>query len=274
MRRLFIIGTAFAGIALPGGVCAQTPPSLPAPRPDWTITVGLEGRVLPAFEGSDRYILAPAPIIDIRRAGTPRRFSSPRDGVRIAIINIGQFRFGPTGKAVLPRDEKDDRALRGLGDVDWAVELGGFVEYWWVPWLRTRAEVRQGFGGHHGIVSDINADVVLPVTQVLTLSAGPRLTLATADALRPYFGVDAVQSLRSGLPVYNPSGGLRSYGAGAQARQQWTPQWATNLFIEYDRLTDSAARSPILSRGGSRDQVTIGLGLSYTFDVHVGIDLP
>jgi outer membrane protein len=135
------------------------------------------------------------------------------------------------------------------------------------PWLRTRAEARQGIGGHHGMVFDISADGVAPVTEKLTLSAGPRVSLATAAALRPYFGVDAVQAAASGLPVYQPQGGVRAIGFGVQARQQWTPQWATNAFVEYDRLVGDAARSPILSRNGSANQVTVGLGLSYAFDV-------
>jgi outer membrane protein len=266
MRRVVILVAVVTAMFDPGVGRAQTD-SFDIPR-DWTVTLGIEGRVLPAYEGSDRYVLAPFPIVDIRRAGTPRRFSSPRDGVSVAIINIGQFRLGPTGKLVMPRDESDDAAaLRGLGDVDWALEVGLFAEYWPAPWLRTRAEVRQGFGGHDGIVSEITADVVVPASETLTLSAGPRLTLATGDALQPYFGVTPAQSIASGLPVFTPTGGIRSYGVGVQARQQWSTQWATNLFLEYDRLAGDVADSPVLSRNGSVNQVTVGLGVSYTFDI-------
>jgi len=274
MRGTLVPAMAAAGLIVAGPASAQSEPPRAAPAPDWTLTLGVEGRVLPSFEGSDRYIFAPYPVFDVRRAGTPRRFSSPRDGISAALVNIGQFRLGPTGKILLPRKESDDPALRGLGDVDWTVELGLFAEYWWQPWLRTRAEVRQGIGGHYGVVAELTADVVIPASERLTLSAGPRLKLATGAALKPYFGVDAMQSVNSGLPVYDPSGGVRAYGLGAQARYQWTPQWATNLFVEYDRLVGDAAKSPILSRNGSANQVTVGIGVSYTFDIHLGIDLP
>lgn len=267
MRQSFIIVAALAGALVPGIACAQSEAPGPKPLADWTLTIGVEGRVLPSFEGSDRYVLRPFPIIDVRRAGTPRRFSSPRDGISVAIVNVGQFRFGPTGKVALPRRESDDAALRALGDVGWTFEIGAFGEYWLWPWLRTRAEVRQGIGGHRGLVFEITADGVMPVTETLTLSAGPRLTLATSAALSPYFGVDVVQSAASGLPVYQPAGGVRAVGVGAQVRQQWTAEWASNLFIEYDRLVGDAAGSPILSRNGSAHQVTIGLGVSYTFDI-------
>jgi outer membrane protein len=267
MRYPLCWGVAFAACGLLGAP-AQTA-GQPAVAPDWTVTVGIEGRVLPAFEGSDRYVLAPYPIVEIRRGGTARRFSAPRDGFGVAILDAGSFRLGPAGKVSLPRREEDDDALRGLGDVDWTVEAGIFIEYWPLHWLRTRAEVRHGFGGHAGVVAELTADLVAPVTRQLTLSAGPRLTLATAEALEPYFGVNAAQSAATGLPVFSPEGGVRAVGAGVQARQQWTPQWATNVFLEYDRLLGDAADSPVLSRGGSADQITVGLGMSYTFDIRL-----
>jgi outer membrane protein len=234
---------------------------------DWTVSLGAEGRVVPSFLGSDRYIFAPFPVIDIRRAGTPARFHSPRDGASLGIIESGSFRLGPTVKIELPRRESDDDDLKGLGNVDWTVEAGLFAEFWPLQWLRTRAEVRQGFGGHHGIVADLMADAVVPVTPKLTLSAGPRLTLATADANDPYFSVDATQAAKSGLPVYEAGGGVQSYGFGAQARYQFTPKWESHLFLEYAHLSDDAANSPLVQQRGSAEQMQIGIGASYAFDV-------
>jgi outer membrane protein len=267
MRRFVIMVAALAGAVAPAAAQAQGGPSPGWLSADWTVTLGVEGRVLPAFEGSNRYLLAPFPIIEARRAGTPRPFTSARDGLSFAIVEIGRFRFGPAGKIKLPRDQRDDPALAGLGDVSWAFEAGAFAEYWVLPWLRTRAELRQGFGGHHGLVAELSSDAVLPVSERLTLSAGPRLSLATADALRPYFGVNAAQSLASGLPVFQPGGGVKAVGFGAQARQQWSREWASTLSLEYDRLVGDAARSPILSRNGSANQLTFSLGLSYAFDI-------
>jgi outer membrane protein len=243
-------------------------PAAAAPvLPDWTVTLGIEGRLQPNFEGASNYEVLPYPIVSIRKAGTPRDFTSPFDGFSIAALTIGQFRVGPTMKLGLPRYEKDDPALHGLGDVPWKVEIGGFAEFWPLQWLRARAEVRQGVSGHHGLVADLSSDVVIPASKIVTVSAGPRLSLATAEALRPYFGVTPAQSAASGLPVYDPSGGLHSIGFGTQARQQWTPQWATNMYVEYDHLLGSAADSPIVARAGSPNQVTVGVGLSYTFNV-------
>ncbi len=249
---------------------ANYPPSsgvLPPPSSDWTITIGAEGRLEPAFEGSERYVLRPRPLFDARRAGTPERFSAPRDSFGFGVFEGSNFQIGPVGNIRFPRKERDDGALRGLGDVPWAVELGIFAEYWWVPWLRARVEARQGFHGHHGIISDLMLDAVVPVTGQLTLSGGPRMTLATSRALDPYFSINPVQSAASGLPVFDAKGGLYSVGAGAQARYKWTPVWATHLFVEYERLTDDAAHSPLVVQRGSVNQVTVGAGVSWSFDI-------
>ena len=241
---------------------------LPAPAYDWTVTLGAEGREEPLFQGSSRERLRPYPIFAVRRYGTPEPFRGPRDGLDAALIDERNFQMGPVGQFVWSqREQANSPAVRSLGNVPWAAEVGIFAQYWWVPWLRTRTEVRQGFNGHHGIVSDITTDAVVPVSPQLTLSAGPRLTLATTPAVSPYFNITPAQAVRSGLPIYDTKGGIRSYGAGAQARYLWTPQWATHVFVEYERLGGEPADSPLVTQKGSPDQVTIGFGVTRSFDI-------
>jgi MipA family protein len=240
----------------------------PAPAYDWTVTLGAEGRLEPLFQGSSRERLRPYPIFAVRRYGTPEPFRGPRDGLDVAVIDGGNYQIGPVGQFVYSqRDKADSPAVRSLGNVPWAAEVGVFAQYWWVPWLRTRTEVRQGFHGHHGVVADIMTDAVVPVSPQWTLSAGPRLTLATTPAVSPYFNITPAQSLASGLPIYDTKGGIRSYGAGAQARYLWTPQWATHVFVEYERLSGEPADSPLVTQKGSPDQVTIGFGATHSFDI-------
>ncbi|HEV2629072.1 MAG TPA: MipA/OmpV family protein [Pseudolabrys sp.] len=247
------------------GVAAQaTEPA--AITNQWTVTFGVEAGVLPTYEGSDRYMLRPFPLFDLRKAGTPPTFHAPRDGFGFGLYDNGRLRIGPAVKIRFPRRESDDSDLRGLG-VDWAFEVGAFADYWLTPWLRTRAELRQGFGGHHGIVSDLTADFVVPLTPQLTLSGGPRLTLATDKAEDPYYSVTASQAVTSGLPVYTAKGGIHSWGLGAQARYTWSPQWTAYTYLEYQQLDGDAANSPLVTQRGARDQIQVGTGITYSFDV-------
>ena len=262
LRRLGIVAL-FVG-SLPAAAMA-----VDAPAPGyWTVVVGAEGRVTPRWQGADgNYVTMPVPILDIRRAGTPESFRGPRDGFGLALIDSGPFRLGPVGKIRLPRKEDNDSALAGLGDVGWAYEVGLFAEYYLVPWLRTRVEFRQGWGGHKGFAADVMMDAIARVTPQFTLSAGPRISFANSAATSPYFSVTAVQSALSGLPVYDAKGGVRSYGAGLQGRYHWTRQWATHAFVEYERLAGDAKNSPIISTRGTPDQWTFGFGATYSFNM-------
>ncbi|HEY5167416.1 MAG TPA: MipA/OmpV family protein [Pseudolabrys sp.] len=93
------------------------------------------------------------------------------------------------------------------------------------------------------------------------------MTIVSAAAISPYFGITPTQSVASGLPVYDACGGLRSFGAGAQARYEWSRQWATHIFVDYERLAGDAANSPLVTQPGSRDQIQVGIGVTYSFDI-------
>jgi outer membrane protein len=246
-----------------------TLPFLPSPTGLWTVTIGANGGAQPDFEGARRYMFTASPIFSINRAGATDRFLSPRDGASFALFDYGGFRAGPVGKLKPARTAANYSELNGLGDVKLAVELGGFAEYFPVDWFRARVEVRRGFGGHEGVVADFSADAIVPVVERFTLSGGPRFTLESSNATAPYFSVTAAQALASGLPVFNAQGGAHSVGAGTQLRYQVTPQWEAHSFVEYGRLLGDAAASPLVTLRGSPNQVSAGLGASYSFDARV-----
>jgi outer membrane protein len=242
---------------------------VPSVSGNWTVMVGLGGEYKPDFEGAKRSMLSPVPIFSIRRAGSTEQFRGPRDGASIALLDFGDLRAGPVGKFVASRKANSYSELNGLGDVSAAVELGGFVEYFPVDWFRARAELRQGIGGHHGVVADFSADVIVPVIRRYTVSAGPRFTWESTKATSPYFGIDAVQAMATGLPVFNAKGGAHSVGAGAQVSYRVNTQWEVHSYVEYERLLGDAAASPLVTLRGSPNQTTVGFGASYSFDFKI-----
>jgi outer membrane protein len=242
---------------------------VPSVSGNWTVMVGVGGDYKPDFEGAKRSMFSPVPIFSIRRAGTTEQFRGPRDSASIALIDFGDLRAGPAGKFVSSRKASSYTELNGLGDVKTTVELGGFVEYYPVDWFRTRGELRQGIGGHHGVVADLSADVIMPVIQRFTVSFGPRFTWESTKATAPYFGIDAVQAMATGLPAFNAKGGAHSAGAGAQVSYRINPQWEVHAYVEYERLLGDAAASPLVTLRGSPNQTTVGIGASYSFDFKI-----
>jgi outer membrane protein len=260
---------------------APLPPAPTAPAaytpdaPDWIVTIGLEPRIIPAWPGApeSKFGWTALPLFDIRKAGTPPNFFAPRDSLSFPVVDLPQFKVGPAVRLIWERKASDYMPLTGLANVNYAIQAGGFAEFWAVPWLRLRGELRQGVGGETGLTGDVFLDAVVPLGQ-FRLSGGPRLTLQTAAAVSPYFSITAAQAAAANLTgfapltAYNAGGGLYSYGAGAQAEYFWSPQWATHVFAEYERLTGDAANSPLVIQRGSPNQFTFGAGATYSFTMH------
>jgi outer membrane protein len=233
---------------------------------DWIITLGADGRAVPRYLGSNQWAMVPVPYFDRHRPGKPEAFHSPRDGTGVALFNSGVLAVGPVGSLIWPRRQAASLSLNGLGNVGYTVQVGGFLDYWAVEWLRMRVEALQGFGAANGVTANFAADAVIPLSPALILSGGPRARVDTAAAESPYFSITQAQSIASGLPVYNAGGGWQAVGVGTQAKYRFDPTWATYSFIEYDKLIGATAASPIVSgSGGSTNQWTFGIGLTYSF---------
>jgi outer membrane protein len=268
------IGLA-ADLPAPTPASAVPPAAYVPPVPDWIVTIGGELRIGPKWTGAPdgTFRLTGGPLFSIRKVGTPPDYFGPRDSFGFTILDLGQIKIGPAVQFVWRRKASSDTALNGLGDVDFALQAGAFAEYWPAQWLRLRGEARQGFGGEKGVTGDLFLDAIIPAGQ-FRFSAGPRLTAQSTAAVSPYFSITPTQSIGStvaglpALPVYHADGGLFSYGAGGQAEYFFNPQWAAHGFVEYQRLTGSAADSPLVIQRGSPNQFTFGLGATYAFITH------
>jgi MipA family protein len=273
-----------AGADLPLPEPPLPPPMAPAtyapPLPDWIVAIGGEARAIPAWPGAptNKFQWVGFPLFIIQKPGDPPFFFGARDSFGVPLFSSGAFQLGPVGKILWPRYASEYTQLNGLGDVGWGLQVGGYAQYWAAPWLRLRAELRQGIGSETGLTGDLFADAVVPLGQ-FRLSGGPRLTAQSAAAISPYFGITPTQSANStvpglpALPVYNVSGGIYSYGAGTQVEYFWSPQWHTHAIFEYERLTGSAAASPLVTMRGSPNQFMFGVGATYTFGMHPWFDL-
>jgi MipA family protein len=272
------------GIASAADLPSQSPPpTAPATYtpavPDWIVTVGIEGRIVPEWPGAStsKFGATVLPLFNIRKEGTPPDFFGPRDSFGFNLVNLGAFQLGPAVQFIGERTAQNYKELYGLGNVSYTAQVGAFANFWPLPWLRLRGEVRQGIGGETGVTGDVFLDAI-GTFGPWQLSGGPRMTLQTTAAVSPYFSITAAQAAAStaatptsglvGLPAYNASGGLYSYGAGGQVQYRFSPEWELHTFVEYQRLTDSVANSPIVTVRGSPNQFTYGVGGTYSFSMH------
>lgn len=233
---------------------------------DWSLTIGGAVIALPEYEGSKDYRALFQPMVSLGKSGPARRFTSRNDNISFGLIDTGAFRAGPTGKIVFGRDSNDYSQLRGLDDLRWGVELGGFAEVYPTDWMRVRGEVRHGIRAHNGVVADVAVDAFTDVTPDIRISGGPRASYGNGKYNETYFGVTPEESIASGLSEYDAGSGFKSVGVGGAVTWKATDKVETSLFGEYGRLVDEAAKSSLVEERGDKNQFTVGVSATYRFD--------
>jgi outer membrane protein len=244
-------------LALPAAASAQEDD-----RPVRT-RVGLGPQLVRSYPGSDR--ISVRPLVDVSRArgDDPFVFEAADESAGFALWQRNGFAFGPAIGFEGSRTARDVGApVRKVG---FTVEAGGFVQYALAPALRVRGEVRQGIGGHKGLIGSVGADYVARDGDRWLFSLGPRLTLASDRYQRAYFGVSGADAAATGLRPFMAGGGVQAVGATAGLARQFGPRWGVIGYAKYDRLVGDAARSPVVRSFGSRDQLSGGVALTYTF---------
>jgi MipA family protein len=201
----------------------------------------------------------------VRDVGTPATFAAPDDNVSLALFDNGWLKAGPAVKFIGARTAHDNHELLGTTNVPWSIEAGAFLEFYPLKQLRTRIEVREGFHGYSGLYADFGADWIQPWGQ-WQFSVGPRFAVAGGGFMNTYFSVSAADAAaNSAITPFKASGGLVSIGLAGAATYRWSPSFAMTGWLRYDRLQNDAAKSPIVSKFGSRDQFSFGLIGSYSF---------
>ena len=251
--------------ARPVPVFTQVDPNAVDPS-IWIVTVSASLQAIPRYPGASDYTAVGYPGIDIRKAGEPRRFSTPDDGFSVSFYDNPAFSIGPTARIVPGRYYGDDRRhLFGFRDARIALEPGVFAEFYPVSTLRTRVEVRQGVYGHHGTVASVAADYLMPAGAFL-FSIGPRFNVGDASYARKYFGVSPAEAALNGrVTPYNPGG---FYAAGVLGAVTYTQDetWAYTAYAGYTRILGASGDSPLVRRPfGNPDQYQFGLKIDYAF---------
>ena len=230
---------------------------------DIRVRVGLGAQLRPKFVGADDSSLAPLFHVNFARGTKEFSFGAPDDSPSIALLSKGGFSFGPAGNIEGRRRDSDLSAP--VGSVPRTFEAGAFAQYQVGDSFRVRAELLKGINGHEGLVGTIGADKIWRDGDRYVFSIGPRVLFSDGRYERAYFGVTPAASLASGLPAYRPGGGVHGVAVASGATYALNSRWALFGYARYERLVGDAAKSPIIRQLGSRNQLSGGVGLNYTF---------
>lgn len=248
---------------------------------DW-LTVGVGAGYAPSYEGSDDYVLFPAPIAQGSVGGFD--FGARGPGLYVDLIpdsasasNV-KFLAGPLFRVRLDRNSKiKDPVVRSLGKEDVAIEVGATagVSFSKVlnPFdtLSISADIQWDVAGaHDGRLISPSISYSTPLSEAIFTSLSVSATHVDNNYADTYFSIDALGSAASGLPVYDAGSGWKSYGATLLGGVDLSGDvrdggWGVFGLVSYSRLTGDAKRSPVTSIRGDADQWFLAAGVSYTF---------
>jgi outer membrane scaffolding protein for murein synthesis (MipA/OmpV family) len=184
-------------------------------------------------------------------------WQGPRPSDKLQVGPLVRYQFG--------RDEDDSDDLRGMGDIDAAVEVGGFLTYGIGPWSLGATLFKDASDAHDGFTAKFAAGHRHRFSPKLQLRSELSSTWADENYTQTYFGVTAAQSARSGMRQYSPEGGIKDVGITFDLDYSLTEHWGITGRVGYKRLLGDAADSPLVEDRGSANQLSTGIILSYRF---------
>lgn len=211
-----------------------------------------------AYPGSDQSRVRALPSLEYHWANG--WFAGVVNGVGYNASSRPDMAYGVRLTADFGREEKRSAVLQGLGDVDVRPQLGGFFNVSPVRGLNLQSSVRYGSGNDRdGLLFDLGASTAWPVSPAWRVGAQLAATWANAAHQQAYFGVNAAQSVTSGLAVYRPDAGLQNLRVSASVIYSPAPVWSVGATLTRTELQGDARQSPVVREAGSTTgMLTVG----------------
>lgn len=184
-----------------------------------------------------------------------------------------QVEFGPVlGYGGGRDDDIENEAVAKFREIDDTFEAGAFIK---IPVRRIfSANDELSFqiqystdteDSYDGYRVSFGSNYKYLLSRRLRLSTSIKANFASKEYNQTYFGVDANNSIRSGLPEYKPGGGIYNVSLGMGLMYVLDSRWSVIGLINYKQIVGDAADSPIIDLEGSSDQVSAGVGIGYRF---------
>ena len=238
------------------------------PVPDFKTPSGYKVRIgavagfTPAFEGSSDYHFRYAPLLDVVYRD---RIFLNSNRLRFNFLPAGNIRGGFEFKYRSGRKEQQSEDLAGLGNVGAALEAGGYVEARLHATVFSFDLLRDIGHGHKGTLAGLLIGQGLYQDDNTTFGIGLQTHWASKNYMSAYFGVDAVQSVASGLPVFNAGAGFKDVGLTLYLKQDLSKHISLVSNVTLRHMLDSANDSPIVIQHGNPKQLLSSLALRYEF---------
>lgn len=247
------------------------------------LTLGVGAAYFPDYEGSSHNRWTPIPVANGTVAGMS--FTLVGNRAQLDVIPNGtgpgwDIQLGPVAVYNMNRSNRDsirDPRVRALGEVDSALEVGGYFGIGRTGLITSDFDKLSVTVSYRRDVTRVHkAGIWNPVVTYSTpLSTKAMISLSASAEIvedryaRTYFGVTPAQSIASGLPIFRPEGGQKDITFGGYFAYALTGNLTKGLSLvaggTYRKLVNDFADSPLVSIAGDRNQWTGAAGLALTF---------
>jgi outer membrane scaffolding protein for murein synthesis (MipA/OmpV family) len=213
------------------------------------------------YQGSDVRSTLVVPLLNYQWANG--WFAGVTNGIGYNFSNSPQTQYGLRLTADRGRKESRASALRGMGDVDPAAEVGAFFNYSLPEGLFFTSSIRYGAGSeHNGLVIDLGAGYLTEIAPKWHLGAGAGITLANAHYMQSFFGVTGAQSAASGYAVDKPGSGARDVRANLALTYSFEQKTSVTAALSASDLLGNA-RDSQLTRKRTSESVVIAVNHAF-----------
>ena len=226
----------------------------------WDVFLGAAVASTNTYEGAESYRVRATPLFLV--SYRDELFLGPL-GLAWKAIDWNGLRAGPVLGFLGGRRQDLAPALSGLGDVSPSLAAGLFANYR-LDHFQLSATFRQAVthteNGWVGLVQLDYRTSLIP--HRLGFFIGPEAQFADHKYEQTFFGITAVQSVDSGLPLFTPSGGVKDYGIHAGLTYAWSQHIVMRVFADEKWLGNDVTGSPIVTR---TTETLVGIAAAYHF---------
>ena len=176
--------------------------------------------------------------------------------------------LGPMVRFNRGREEDDNSALKGIGDIDDSAGSGVFLEANAGNWSADISSFTQDAGeAGDGVLVAFRSGYTIELDDRLSVTPSVFTTWGDDDYMQGFFAVNSAQAAQSGLPEFDAESGIKDVGLQIATAYSLSEKLLISGQVGYQRLLGDAADSPIIesNNNGSDDQFRVLLGVSWQF---------
>ncbi|WP_449424314.1 MipA/OmpV family protein [Rhodanobacter lindaniclasticus] len=223
--------------------------------------VGVGMQRMPSWPGASSQHSEPVPYLDIDLPG--RGSFSTLDGLQIDLIHGSSWHGGIHGDYQWGRSSDDLGSLRGkIASLPPRVNLGGYLEWQLTPRIDVGGSLSHDINGA-GAYLELYAEWDPPSIGLLEQSVALRWQAMNAPAMNRFFGVSPQAAQALSVPAWQPGADGQLAALEYDLFLPTSRRTGVALVLVYGRLLGDAADSPLVTRYGSRTQLSESLAFVY-----------